>query len=197
MREGMVNDGFQIRPATEVDVPALEELIVLSVGGLLAPFYSAAQRELALGPVFGVDRPLIRDGTYFVVEQAGRIVACGGWSRRQAAFGGDQARAGEDGLLDPTRDPARVRAFFVHPDYARRGIGRSLLEACEGAMRVAGFREAMLVATLAGEALYTACGYSVVERYEVPLAAGVGLPVARMARTLEGREHGAAGTSGS
>jgi GNAT superfamily N-acetyltransferase len=169
-----------MRPACEDDIPALEELIPLSVRGLQSPFYSAAQMVAALGPVFGVDRRLIEDGTYFVVEHTGQIVGCGGWSRRRAVFGGDRDRVGEDDLLDPTREPARIRAFFVHPAWARRGIGRSLLSACESALSAAGFREAVLVATLAGEPLYAASGYSVEERYEVPLPGGLTLPVVRM-----------------
>ncbi|MEP6670546.1 MAG: GNAT family N-acetyltransferase [Chthoniobacter sp.] len=175
---------FSIRLARETDIPALERLIPLSVRGLQAATYSAAQMEAALGPVFGVDRQLIRDGTYFVVEGRGEVVACGGWSRRKAVFGGDRERSGEDAMLDPTGDPARVRAFFVHPDYARRGLGRLILTRCEEAIRAAGFREAMMVATLAGEPLYAAFGYVVDERYEVSLAGGLTLPVVRMSKVF-------------
>jgi len=138
--------------------------------------------EAALGPVFGVDRQLIRDGTYFVVEQDGGIVGCGGWSRRRAVFGGDRDRA--DASLDPALDPARVRAFFVHPHWARRGIGRRILAACEEAIRDAGFQSAILVASLAGEPLYAASGYLVLERYDVPLGGGLALPVVRMSKDL-------------
>ncbi|HKS37157.1 MAG TPA: GNAT family N-acetyltransferase [Verrucomicrobiae bacterium] len=172
------------RLASEEDIPGLEELIPLSVRSLHAPYYSPAQIEAALGPVFGVDRQLIRDGTYFVTELDGRIVGCGGWSRRKSLFGGDRGRDGEDAALDPDRDPARIRAFFVHPAWTRRGIGRSLLAACEQAMLGARFRTVDLVATLAGEPLYAAFGYSVVERYEVVLAGGLSLPVVRMTRRL-------------
>src|SRR3954468_20814576 len=111
------------RLATESDIPALEALIPLSVRTLQAPYYSAAQMEAALGPVFGVDRQLVRDRTYFVAEAEDTICGCGGWSRRNAMYGGDRDRAGEDALLDSRRDPARIRAFFVHPHWARRGIG--------------------------------------------------------------------------
>src|SRR6266436_6134782 len=110
------------RLAREEDIPALEALIPVSVRTLQASNYSAAQIEAALGPVFGVDRQLIRDGTYFVVEHAARVVGCGGWTKRQSLYGGNSGRAGEDALIDPRRDPARVRAFFVHPAWARRGI---------------------------------------------------------------------------
>jgi GNAT superfamily N-acetyltransferase len=173
-----------IRLARAEDIPAIEALIPLSVHGLQASSFSAAQRKAALGPVFGVDRRLIEDGTYFVAEHGGKVIACGGWSRRRAVFGGDRSRAGEDAALDPARDPARIRAFFVHPDFARRGLGRALLAACEAALRAAGFRSAVLVATLVGEPLYAACGYAVEERCEVQLADGLMLPVVRMGKTF-------------
>ena len=166
------------------DVPALEELIPLSVRALQAAHYSPAQMDAALGPVFGVDRQLIADGTYFVVEEEGRIAGCGGWSRRKAVFGGDCDRTGEDGLIDPGRDSARIRAFFVHPEFARRGIGRAILAACEEAAVKNGFRSAELVATLAGEPLYAAFSYEAVERYEVPMSGGLKLPVVRMMKRL-------------
>ena len=119
---------WKLRLAKESDVPSLEKLIPLSVRTLQAPYYSAAQMEAALGPVFGVDRQLIRDGTFFVAEQSGQIIGCGGWSKRRASFGGDQHQSAADsGQLDPKEDAARIRAFFVHPDWARRGIGRSIL----------------------------------------------------------------------
>ena len=170
-----------LRLARMDDVPALEELVPLSVRALQSAHYSHAQMEAALGPVFGVDRLLIADGTYFVVEEAGRIVGCGGWSRRKSLFGSDSARAEkDDGLLDPVRDAARIRAFFVKPDFVRRGIGRALLEASESAIITANFSSAELVATLAGEPLYAAFAYEVVERYEVPMADRLTLPVVKM-----------------
>ena len=172
------------RLARESDIPGLEALIPLSVRTLQAPYYSPAQMEAALGPVFGVDRQLIRDGTYFVVEQDRAIIGCGGWSRRRSLYGGDSGRAGEDELLDPKRDAARVRAFFVHPEWARRGIGRCIMVACERAIEEAGFRAVDIVATLAGEPLYAAFGYAVTERYEISLAGGLGLPVVRMSKRM-------------
>lgn len=141
--------------------------------------------EAALGTVFGVDRQLIRDGTYYVAEQDGEIIGCGGWSRRRSLYGGDRGRAQEDALLDPLRDAARIRAFFVHPGWARRGIGRSLMEACEKAIIAAGFRAVDIVATLAGEPLYAAFGYAVVERYTIPMQDGLSLPVVRMHKRVE------------
>ena len=179
-----MNEAFSIRLARENDIQTLEVLIPLSVRALQAPFYSSAQIEAALGPVFGVDRQLISDGTYFIVEHSGHVVGCGGWSRRRAVFGGDRARVAEDAALDPAHDPARIRAFFVHPDWARRGIGRFILSACESAICAAGFREAVLVATLAGEPLYASFGYTVAERYEVELSDSLTLPVVRMAKSF-------------
>ena len=176
---------WSLRLARMDDVPALEELIPLSVRALQAAHYSPAQMEAALGPVFGVDRQLIADGTYFVAEHDGQIVGCGGWSKRRAVFGGDRARAGADELIDPAREPARIRAFFIHPDWARRGIGRAILAACESAIIAAGFPNAELVATLAGEPLYAAFAYEAVERYEVPLAGGLTLPVVKMRKQLQ------------
>ncbi len=173
------------RLAREGDVPALEELIPLSVRTLQASHYSPAQMEAALGPVFAVDRQLIRDGTYFVAERDGVIVGCGGWSRRRSLYGGDQDRKNEDSLLDPQRDAARIRAFFVHPAWARRGIGRAILGACELAVIEAGFRKIDIVATSAGELLYAACGYAVVERFEIALEGRLSLPVALMSKSLE------------
>ena len=176
---------WNLRPARMDDVPTLEELIPLSVRALQAAHYSPAQMEAALGPVFGVDRQLIADGTYFVAEHEGQIIGGGGWSKRKAVFGGDRVRAGADELIDPSREPARIRAFFIHPDWARRGIGRAILAACESAIVAAGFPNAELVATLAGEPLYAAFAYAVVERYEVPLAGGLTLPVVKMRKQLQ------------
>jgi len=138
--------------------------------------------EAAIGTVFGVDRQLIRDGTYFVVEHEGKIVGCGGWSKRKTLYGGDRERVGEDEPLDPNRDSARIRAFFVHPTWARRGIGRSILVTCERAALEAGFQKAELVATLAGEPLYASFGYAVAERYQAPMINDLSLPVVRMTK---------------
>ena len=166
------------------DIEELESLIPLSVRALQSAHYSPAQMEAALGPVFGVDRQLIRDGTYFIVEDAAQIVGCGGWSRRKTLYGGDRDRPGEDAELDPQVDPARIRAFFVHPNWARQGIGQSILYCCEAAAIKAGFSKAELVATLTGEALYAKFGYAVVERYEAPMREGLTLPVVRMTKQL-------------
>jgi len=173
------------RLAHENDIAALEELIPLSVRTLQVPYYSPAQMEMAIGPVFNVDRRLIRDGTYFIVEDAGKIVGCGGWSKRKKLSGCDGEQVGLNELLNPAQDAARIRAFFVHPEWARRGIGRSILEACERAAVEAGFQKAELVATLAGEPLYASHGYAVIKRYDSPMPDGLSLPVVHMAKSLK------------
>jgi len=175
------------RLAHERDVPALEELIRLSSRSLQAPYYTSAQIEAALGPVFAVDRQLIRDGTYFIIERNSTVIGCGGWSKRKSLYGGDADRMTDDNMLDPGCDAARIRAFFVHPSWARRGIGGSILTACEYAIVSARFLKADLVATLAGEPLYVAFGYAVVDRYEIPMANGLCLPVVRMSKSFAPR----------
>jgi predicted N-acetyltransferase YhbS len=175
---------FSIRLAREEDIAAIEVLIPVSVRGLQAKHYSEKQMQAALGTVFGVDRQLIRDKTYFVAESGGQIVGCGGWSKRRALFGADSGRTGEEPELDPQCDPARVRAFFVHPEFARRGIGRAFMNFSETAIRAAGFRKVEIVATLAGEPLYASHGYSVVERFEIPMAGGLTLAAVRMTKDL-------------
>lgn len=176
-------DLFRIRRATAADAAAIELLIGLSVRGLQSADYSPAQIDGALGTVFGVDSHLIADGTYFVVEAAmGTIAGCGGWSKRKTLFGGDRGSGREDELLDPLRDAAKIRAFFVHPDWARRGIGSQLLTACEGAAMEAGFRSFELGATITGERLYRARGYEAVEHVDVPLVNGAKLPIIRMSK---------------
>lgn len=172
------------RLATLDDAPALEALIARSVHGLQAADYSLEQREGALGTVLGLDRQLIRDGTYFVIEAEGGIVACGGWSRRRTLFGADRVPGKDDAYLDPAVDAARIRAFFIHPQWARRGLGSRILDACESAARAAGFRHLQLAATLSGIPFYRARGYTGSERVEVPLANGLTLPVVKMAKAI-------------
>ena len=175
---------ISLRLARADDVPALEQLIARSVRQLSAGYYSDAQIESALRYVFGVDTQLIADGTYFVVEVDGRIAGCGGWSKRQTLYGGDQMKTGEDALLDPATEAARIRAFFVDPNYARRGIGRQLIAACEQAAQAAGFRRLEMGATLPGEPLYAAAGYQAIERIDYQMPDGVTLPVIRMGKIV-------------
>jgi GNAT superfamily N-acetyltransferase len=185
---GQLGESFRIRRAMPADVPALRALIDISVRSLQARDYSPVQIEGALGTVFGVDSQLIADGTYFAAEVMGgngepAIVGCGGWSKRKTLFGGDRRSGREDSLLDALRDNARIRAFFVHPDWARRGIGSRILAACEEAAREAGFSGFELGATIAGERLYRARGYEPIDRIEVPLGNGASLPIIRMSKS--------------
>ncbi len=180
---------LHIRLARADEIPALEKLIARSVRALSEGFYTPRQIELALVHVFGVDSQLIADGTYFVAEADGQraacaIVACGGWSKRRTLYGGDQMKAGADNLLDPRTEAARIRAFFVDPAWARRGIGRQLIDACETAARAAGFTRLEMGATLPGVPLYEAVGYRAVESLAVPLPDGETLPIIRMEKLL-------------
>ncbi|HEY1142140.1 MAG TPA: GNAT family N-acetyltransferase [Lysobacter sp.] len=171
---------MELRTAERSDIPALASLIELSGRALSVGHYSPEQADAITRHVFGVDTQLIDDGTFFVIEHDDRIVACGGWSRRRTLFGGDQTKAGPDPLLDPAIEPARIRAFFVHPSMARRGLGRQLMAACMAASNDAGFRALELVATVPGEPLYLASGFTVLERFELELPGGVAVPVSRM-----------------
>ncbi|HQR38023.1 MAG TPA: GNAT family N-acetyltransferase [Blastocatellia bacterium] len=175
---------IQIRPATRSDVAPLQELIARSVRALSIGYYSHDQIERSIVAVFGVDTQLVDDGTYFVAEIGYETAGCGGWSRRSTMYGGDQAKSSIDAEIDPRRMPARIRAFFVDPAHARRGVGRSLLEACEDAARRAGFASSELVATLPGVPLYAAFGYVAVEPVSVDLGDGQSLPCVRMTRNL-------------
>lgn len=181
---------LQIRIAAFDDIPKLESLIEESVRALSVGYYSPQQIQSSIVHVFGVDTQLIADGTYFVVELDGQIAGCGGWSKRRTLYGGDKAKTEEDNLLDPKTEPSRIRAFFVHPNFARRGIGRLLLDACEQAAKQAGFSALELAATLPGEPLYAACGFQVIERIEVVLPDGVNVPIVRMGKSLLFSENG-------
>jgi predicted N-acetyltransferase YhbS len=176
---------FNVRVAQRDDISAVERLIERSVRELSASYYDAAQIESALRFMFGVDSQLVGDATYHVIEADGAIVAAGGWSRRRTLFGGDQWKHGADELLDPAREAARVRAFFVDPAWSRRGLGRSLFDVCLRDARAAGFRRLELMATLPGEPLYRALGFSADEHVELSLPDGVRVPLVRMSRSIE------------
>lgn len=175
----------RIRPATSADVPALSELIPLSARALSRGYYSDAVIESAILHVFGPDSRLISDGTYFAAHDEEVLVGCGGWSRRRTLYGGDQMRAPEDPLLDPATEAARIRAFFVHPAFARRGIGSQILRACMDAARAGGFRRFALAATLPGVPLYRAFGFQERERFEIPMPDGLKLSVIQMERDVD------------
>ena len=176
---------FRLRPATVEDLAVLQKLVADSVWVLQAGEYNDAQREAAIRLVYGVDTQLIRDGTYFAVEHDREIVACGGWSRRRTLFGGDQhSPSREPELLDPAREPAKIRAFFVKPGWERKGIGSAMVRACEQAALAEGFHQIEMASTLTGVALYLAHGYKEIERIDVPMENGLTLPVIRMAKSF-------------
>ncbi|HSK42960.1 MAG TPA: GNAT family N-acetyltransferase [Candidatus Binatia bacterium] len=185
-----MSPAFSIRPAVAADTPTLRELIDASVRKLQSGDYSPEQIDSALRTVFGVDSQLISDGTYLLVEtvpkNAGEkaiIVACGGWSKRKTLYGGDRWRDRQDDMLDPKTDAAKIRAFFIDPDWARQGIGTLLLDACESAARSAGFTRFEMGATLTGAKLFQKRGYVAIERLEVPLEGDITLPVIHMVKS--------------
>src|SRR5438270_5167848 len=180
---------FAIGPAVASDIPVLRELIDASVRRLQFGDYSPAQIDSALKTVFGVDSQLVNDGTYLLVEAVPAdlqnklvIVAFGGWSKRKTLYGGDRWRDRQDDLLDPESDAAKIRAFFIHPDWARQGIGTLLLDACESAARAAGFTRFEMGATLTGAKLFQQRGYVAMERLEVPLEGDITLPIIHMVK---------------
>jgi GNAT superfamily N-acetyltransferase len=149
-----------VRAATFDELNQIQDLIVVSARELSCHYYSDRQIEAAIAHVFGVDTTLIADGTYFVAEAAGVMQGCGGWSKRRTLFGGDQYQSRDSALSDPAVDSAKIRAFFVHPRFARSGIGRALLAKCEAEARAAGYKSAELMSTLPGVSFYHACGYT-------------------------------------
>ena len=175
---------FVARIATTEDIPAIAALMDRAIAELQRAYLSDA--EIAASRLsMGLDTQLIADGTYVVVEEAGRIVGCGGWSWRATLYGGDHNPALRDAApLDPVVDPARIRAMYTDPDHIRRGIGRTVLAASEAAARAAGFERAELMATLAGEPLYRACGYEPIERVDRMSDGGVAVPGVRMGKVL-------------
>jgi GNAT superfamily N-acetyltransferase len=180
---------IRLRQATPADVPLLQELLEVSVRRLQAQDYTPIQLETALETLYGIDTQLIADGTYYVAEHSATaedkpasftMVGCGGWSKRRTLFGGDQYAGRQDELLDPRRDAAKIRAFFVHPDWTRKGIGSLLLEKCESEAKVAGFTKFEMGATLTGVALYRARGYVELSRMDVPLPGGESFSIVHM-----------------
>jgi GNAT superfamily N-acetyltransferase len=172
------------RTATFEDITRLNELIAASVRALSPGYYTPAQIENAIKYIFGVDTQLIIDQTYYVAELDGQLAGCGGWSKRNTLYGGDQHKEIEDPLLDPVTDAARIRAFFVHPDFARRGVGRYLIDICEQAAKANGFTRIEMGATLPGVPLYAAVGYEAIERIDTTLPDGEVLGIVRMGKSF-------------
>jgi GNAT superfamily N-acetyltransferase len=177
-------DKFYLRVAGEDDVAAIRELIQASVRGLQVADYSLAQREGALSTVFTVDSQLIADGTYFVAIAAGGVMAgCGGWSFRKTLYGGDhQMEKIAPERLDAQKDAAKIRAIFVHPDFARMGLGSMILTTAEEAAKAAGFSRFEMGSTLTGVALYERKGYQEIERRKVPVGGEESIAVVRMVK---------------
>ncbi|MCU1266051.1 MAG: Acetyltransferase, family [Acidobacteria bacterium] len=176
---------YIIRKANLDDREAIEQLIVESARKLSQEDYSEEQIEAAIKTVFGVDTKLIQDGTYFVAEASGKLIGCGGWSKRRTLFGGDQFAERDASELEPESEPAKIRAFFVHPEFARKGIARAILSRCEAEARAYGFRSLELMSTLPGIKLYQSCGYEGTERFELPVGGGVVLQLMVMGKELD------------
>jgi GNAT superfamily N-acetyltransferase len=168
----------------EEDAAAIQSLMHASIRDIFPAYYDEQQTASSVVHVGHLDMQLIEDGTYFVHEEGGEIVACGGWSRRNKLFAGRGDAADDDRLLDPATEPARVRAMFVRSDWTRRGLGRAILEACEKAARDEGFTRLVLGATLAGVALYEAYGFEETERFEMTMPDGVTVQVVAMERPI-------------
>ncbi len=179
-----MSEDYRIRRATLDERPALERLIAESARELSRSDYSDEQIEAAIATVFGVDTDLIRDGTYYVAEASGELIGCGGWSRRRTLFGGDRYAVRDSGELDPAAEAAKIRAFFVHPAWARRGVGAAILAACERDARAYGFRSLELMATLPGVKLYAARGYEAGERVTLQAGDGVAVEFVPMRKNL-------------
>lgn len=176
---------FTTRIATAEDIPTISALMDRAIADLQRAYLSEA--EIAASRLsMGLDTQLIADGTYVVVEDGERrLVGCGGWSFRATLYGGDHNPALRNAApLDPAKDAARIRAMYTDPAFVRRGIGRMVLAANEGSARAAGFVRAELMATLAGEPLYLACGYEPIERVEKMSDGGVPVPGVRMGKAL-------------
>jgi GNAT superfamily N-acetyltransferase len=178
----MSDRSFRSRLARSDDLSVLNALMDAAITELLKGFLDESQIE-ASRLIMGLDTQLVDDGTYFLVEENGVVAGCGGWSRRTTVYGGDHSPGRDAALLDPAKDAARVRAMYTHPFFKRRGVGRLILSLCEDAARAEGFSRAELVATLAGEPLYRACGYETIECFSDDRG-GAPVPLLRMRKSL-------------
>jgi GNAT superfamily N-acetyltransferase len=179
-----VTPSVTIRPVRLDERDALEALIARSARALSRGDYDDTQLDRAIGTVFGVDTELVRDGTYLAAEVDGTMAGCGGWSKRRTLFGADALAGRESGLLDPAVDAAKIRAFFVAPEWARRGVGRAILEACEAAAKDAGFQALELMATLPGERMYRALGFVGSDPMDYDMGQGLMIRFVPMRKTL-------------
>jgi GNAT superfamily N-acetyltransferase len=172
-----------LRIARPSDIDALRSLMDRAIRELLKPYLDDS-RVAASFEIMGLDTQLIADETYYVVEIEGQIAGGGGWSKRSTLFGGDHSMGRNDAFLNPTIDAARIRAMYTDPAFTRRGIGRAVLAACETAAHASGFRRAELVATMAGQPLYLACGYARIEPMTAKTSQGIEVPLVRMGKIL-------------
>ena len=175
---------YEVRQATLDDREAITRLIADSARHLSREHYDDVQIEAAIASVFGVDSTLIEDGTYFVAEQDGTLIGCGGWSKRKTLHGGDQFSDRDTAMIDPANEPSRIRAFFVHPEHARKGVARAILSVCEREAKAHGFRALELLSTLPGLKFYEANGYSPIGNFDLELANGVKIPFVPMRKQL-------------
>jgi GNAT superfamily N-acetyltransferase len=180
----LADDKLRVRAASFDDVAEIKNLIALSARELSGGYYSDRQIEAAVAYVFGVDTILIADRTYFVAEAENILRGCGGWSKRRTLFGGDQYALRDSAFSDPAVDAAKIRAFFVHPRYARRGIGRMILEKCEAEAKAAAYKSAELMATLPGVSFYSSCGYISDEPTSFNVGEGVKIEFVPMRKSL-------------
>ncbi|HEV8698708.1 MAG TPA: GNAT family N-acetyltransferase [Candidatus Limnocylindrales bacterium] len=173
-----------LRQASLDDAPAIDALMKVSTRDIFPRFYDAPQTESSIRFIASVDRALLEDGTYFVIEAEGELVACGGWSRRDKLYTGSGDAAGDARLLDPAAEPARVRAMFTRSDWTRRGLGRQILEACEAAAKAEGFRTLALMSTMPGVPLYERFGFEVIEHVQIPLPDGTSIAGTSMTKPI-------------
>ncbi|MDR3442244.1 MAG: GNAT family N-acetyltransferase [Legionella sp.] len=176
---------IEIRLANTNDVNLLNKLIAVSARELSRDIYSEQEIEGAIKYIFGVDTQLIDDGTYFVIIKEGEIAGCGGWSKRKTLFGGNQFSGREEAVyLDPSKDAAKIRAFFIHPQFARQGLGSMLLKHCENEARLNGFTQLEMMATLPGVKLYKTLVYKEVSEEVIMLPNNTSLSFVRMTKNL-------------
>ena len=180
---GRSSAAFSHRRAVTADIPALMELMDAAIAELQRGFLDDAQIESSRA-IMGIDTQLVEDGTYFVVESGVELAGCGGWSRRATLYGGNRTPGRDAKLLDPVTEPARVRAMYTSPAYARRGVGRLILTLCERAAAAEGFTRLELMSTLSGEPLYTAYGFRPLERLE-DSTGGAAVPIVRMTKPVD------------
>ena len=186
VKENGCKTTFLYRPATAADIPVMVAIMEAAISSLMDDFLTPEQVEASF-EVMGLDTQLVEDGTYYVILEGEQIVGCGGWSNRATLYGNNQTKGRDARLLDPARDAARIRAMYTHPDHVRRGVGRMVMELCEEKAQESGFSRCELMATLAGEPLYRACGYKVVEHEEAAASNGATVPLILMEKNVWAR----------